>query len=632
MCGIAGFAESRHGHPIDRHILERMTRAIAHRGPNDEGFFVEDGVCLGHRRLSIIDLGGGHQPITNEDGSIVVVFNGEIYNYRKLKTELESKGHVFQTRSDTEVLVHLWEDLGEAFPARLEGMFAIAIWDKIKRTLFLARDRMGKKPLFYGQFGNELVFGSELRAMLAHPAVPHDFDREALYRYLTLDYVPTPFSMIRGVRKVAPGGSVVFANGETRTGRYHDIEWSPESALVIGRDEASDLVWRTLVDTTKDRLESEVPLGVFLSGGLDSTAVLAAMAQVRDPATIDTFTIGFSDPSYDESDHARLVADHFGTRHHEKILHQDEAADLVRDIAGIADEPLADYSILPTYLLSRFAKQYVTVALSGDGGDELFYGYETFKHDAMARMVHAVSPRGFRSRLYPWLVGLLPTGDRDMSLDYKADRFVRGLRYGRFDRHFAWVGGTDPAVARQLLRPILGDSTIADGGAWFPDVTSYLPHCRNWPDFKTLSYLYTRLYMQDGVLAKVDRASMAVALEVRSPLLDARMVDLAFALPVEHSLSGGTSKAVMRRMLARKVPESILKRPKKGFGIPLAQWLRDDIRPLVNEYLGPEKIRRDGIFDPKLVEGLIGDHMSGRHNRRKEIFAMLVFELWRARL
>ena len=613
---------------VDDEILRRMTRLLTHRGPDEEGFWAGSGAFLGHRRLSIIDLEGGQQPLSNEDGSIRVAFNGEIYNHHELRGELIEKGHEFSTRSDTEVLVHLWEEHAEAMLGRLNGMFALALWDARDRTILLARDRMGKKPLFWGAFHGELVFASEMRAMLAHPDVPRKVDPSSLYRYLTLDYVPTPRSILKGVRKVQAGGYVLFREGHAIEDRYTDIR-IPTRPLDLTSSQASDKVWDTLVRTTGARLESEVPLGVFLSGGLDSTAVVAAMAEHRSGHEISTFTIGFDDPSYDESGPARTVASHFGTNHHERVLTGNDALDLVRDCSAIADEPLGDYSLIPTFLLSRFAREKVTVVLSGDGGDELFYGYPTFSAHRAATLIARVLPAPARERWLPWLVSLMPVRDRDWSLDYRLKRFVRGLKYGPFERHFAWIGGLDPALAREVMHPDLVESlgeTIA-----YPDCRERLDHCEGWPDGKILSYLYARLFLQDGVLVKADRASMSNGLEVRSPFLDPEMISLAFALPAELSLVRGETKVLLRQAMKGRVPAEIAARPKKGFGMPLARWLRTDLRPLLDEMLAPDRLAAEGFFSPEAVTAMKEEHLSGRANLRKELYNLLVFELWLSR-
>ena len=629
MCGITGFIRRDVPDRVDAEVLRRMTRALAHRGPDDEGYWSQGGAFLGHRRLSIIDVAGGRQPLTSEDGRVVVVLNGEIYNHHDLRRDLLARGHTFRTRSDTEVLVHLWEDEREGMVGRLNGMFAIALWDSRDRTLLLARDRMGKKPLFWGMFGGEVVFGSELRALLQHPAVPRDVDPSALYRYLTLDYVPTPSSILKGVHKVEAGGYVLWSEGVAREGRFTDLRVPPQP-MRVRAPEAAAMVWDTLCQATRRRLESEVPLGVFLSGGLDSTAVVAAMAAEVPPSQIHTFTIGFDDPSFDESGPARAVARHFGTDHHERTLDGDEALRLVGDVAGLADEPLADPSILPTHLLAKFARGDVTVALSGDGGDELFFGYPTFRADWAGQQGARMLPRSVRARWLPWMASLLPVSDRNWSLPFTLERFVRGLRFGRYERHFAWIGGFAPEDALAVLSPDVAAGTGA-ASAWYPDCDAHLRACEGWPPLRTLAYLYCKMYLGDGVLAKVDRASMAVGLEVRSPFLDAEMVRLAFALPPGLSLSGGTTKALLRRMLATRVPASIVRRPKKGFGVPMARWLRNELRPLVLEHLAPRKVAREGFFRPEVVSRIVGEHLAGRADWRKELYSLLVFELWLSR-
>lgn len=628
MCGIAGFVRQHGGEAIDDRILDRMASTLAHRGPDDAGTWSGDGAYLGHRRLSIIDVAGGRQPLFSEDGRVVVVVNGEIYNHHDLRDDLRSRGHRFATRSDGEVLVHLWEDEGVAMLPRLQGMFAFALWDARDRTLLLARDRMGKKPLFWGMFGGEAVFGSGVRALLAHPEVPRRIDRDALYRYLTMDFVPAPRTMLAGIRKVMPGGYVIVREGRATEGRYHDLLHAPRPPVGNESDAAAG-IWETLVASTRRRLESEVPLGVFLSGGLDSTAVLAAMAQDRDPATIRTFTIGFDDPSYDESEPARAVARHLGTDHHERILDGTQAIQGVRSVAELADDPLADASLIPTHLLSRFAREHVTVALSGDGGDELFYGYPTFLADGPGRLAAAVLPRRVRERLLPLAASWLPASERNMSLRFQVERFARGLRHERFHRHFAWLGSFAPDAALSLMVPDAAVEPRRDDP--FPDVDAWAASCAGWPAMTTLSALYARLYMADGVLVKVDRASMGVALEVRSPFLDTQMVDLALSLPASWSLHGRTTKALVRRMLRGRVPDRILDRPKKGFGIPLARWLRTDLKPLLLEHLSGPRLAREGLIRPQAVASLVEAHLSGRSDHRKELYNLLVLELWLSR-
>ncbi len=618
------------GSPDDDRTLSRMTDSLAHRGPDDDGRWIGQGAFLGHRRLSIIDVSGGRQPMTSEDGSIVLVANGEIYNHHELRRLLESRGHTLSTRSDCEVLVHLWEDEGPAMLSRVDGMFACAIWDSRRRTIMLARDRMGKKPLYWASPGRSLVFGSELRAVLAHPDIARRIDLESLYRFLTLDYVPTPYSIIEGVHKVQPGGWVLFGPDGISEGRFHDLRISGDLAD-IDPDTAGRMIWDSLVRATGRRLESEVPLGLFLSGGLDSSAVLAAMAEHISPDRISTFTIGFSDPSFDESGPARAIAGHFGTRHHEKILSGTEALELIGETPEIADEPLADYSILPTALLARFARQHITVALSGDGGDELFYGYDTFRADRWARIACAMLPGRAAGGILPALASLMPVSDRNMGLDYKVARMVRGLKYGRYERHLAWTGAFDPAAVNGdagILAPDVSRAVSRFVADPYPDAARVLAGTDGMDPMKRLSILYTRLYLLDGVLVKMDRASMNTALEVRCPFLDTSFFELALTLPAALNLRNGTTKHLMRRVLRDRLPAGIPSLPKKGFGVPMASWLRGELRPLLEQHLSPERLARQGLFRPAAVRRLIDAHMSMKANCRKELFNLLIFQLW----
>lgn len=625
MCGIAGFVKRGPSEAVDREILKRMVQSLAHRGPDDEGYLIDGGAHLGHRRLSIIDVEGGRQPIANEDGQIWVVLNGEIYNYRTLREELLSRGHLFKTRSDTEVLVHLYEDEGPQMLSKLKGMFAFALWDARKKTLLLARDRMGKKPLYYGIFNGEAVFASELRALLKHPSVPKEVDPDALYRFLTLDYVPTPFSILRGVRKVRPGGYCLVCDGKVSEGLYYDIP-VPERPNLLSEREALAQFWKVLVSATGRRLESEVPLGVFLSGGLDSTLVLLAMAEHMPASEISTFTIGFDEPSFDESPFAEAVARHLGTKHHVERLSSSDCLAIFEEYGSIADEPLGDYSLIPTTLLCRFARNAITVALSGDGGDELFYGYPTFAAHGLAQRLGLFFRSHYLHRLACRLFDLIPPSDRDWSLEYRLKRFWRGLPYKPLERHFAWIGGMEPPLARRILAKDLQKAlSVAED---YPDVLERAEKLSNIKDLRLLAYLYARLYLLDGVLVKVDRASMSVGLEVRSPFLDEEMVSFAFSLPPGLSLRRGNTKFLLRRALENRIPKVITRRPKKGFGVPLAKWLREDLRGYMLSLLSQKRLEKEGYFNPLEVQKVVEAHLSGRANMRKELFNLMAFEAW----
>jgi asparagine synthase (glutamine-hydrolysing) len=598
-----------------------MTRTLAHRGPDDEGYFDGPRAWLGHRRLSIIDLSTGHQPLFSADGSVVVVFNGEIYNYLELRAELLALGHTFLTQSDTEVLTAAYRQWGVSMLARLNGMFAFALWEPATQKLLLARDRMGKKPLYLAKWHQGLAFASELKALLCHPGVKRDIDLASLQRYLLCDAVPAPGSILQGVGKLPAGGYLQWEAGRVvHEGTYWDLSF-PEP-LQISPRELEQETWRRLRQAVGLRLRSDVPLGVFLSGGIDSSAVLAAMSELVDPSTISTFSIGFRDPSFDESSHARKVAAHFGTQHHEKTL---EPSDLTQDlpqILGALDEPLADPSLLPTLALCKFARQQVKVALSGDGGDELWLGYPTFGAQRLSAALGHLPTALLRA--LPLAANALPVSTKNWSADYRAKRFAAGLQYPNLLQHFVWIGSFAPAAQRALFAADLR----AELASPFDFIEAHRERGRFRSDYDALAYLYAKVYLGDCVLVKVDRASMAHALEVRSPLLDVNFVEFVAQLPTHLKLHRGTSKVLLRRALQAKLPPEILARPKKGFGIPIAEWFKGPLREFIHDLLSPSRIQRDGLFDAGAVAGLLRGHMEGTADYRKELWSLAMFHLW----
>ncbi len=630
MCGIAGFVtvDASAAPAGARRVLERMTRSLRHRGPDDEGFHVEPGCWLGHRRLSIIDLDSGHQPLYGPDGNVCAVLNGEIYNYVELRDELVAAGHAFSTRTDTEVLVHGWRHWGSrGLLERLDGMFALALWDARTRRLVLARDRLAKKPLYVAVRPHGLAFASELKALFEHPWVQRCVDARALRRYLFYGFVPTPHAIAPGVRKLTGGAFLEWRAGDELV---EERFWQPSfiPTLEGTLDETAAQWWSLFRRAVQLRLRSDVPLGVFLSGGIDSTAVVAAMAELTDAASIHTFSIAFEDRTFDESSHARTVARHFGTRHRERTLRPDDLLAMLDGILLAADEPLADGSIVPTYLLSGFAREHVTVALGGDGGDELFLGYPTFVAHGLARAYRLLPDPIHRHVVLP-LVDRLPVSTANLSLDYRARRFVRGRDYDPLTRHFAWIGALDLAAQRRLLRPAIREAapdTDVTG-----DVRAIADTTPARDDYDLLSALYMRLYLGDGVLVKVDRASMAHALEVRAPFLDVDVVDYSLRLPRRFKLRAGRTKVLLRHVLRGRVPRSIVERPKKGFGMPIAAWLRGPLREWAERLLDAERIAAGGFFDPAEVQRLLQEHVAGKANHRTALWALLVFELWRER-
>jgi len=622
MCGICGFCFSDE-RPVDQGVLKRMTATLRHRGPDDEGYYTDAGIALGHRRLSIIDLETGKQPIHNEDETIYVVFNGEIYNFPDLKKELEGKGHSFYTRTDTEVLVHLYEEMGERCLERLNGMFAFAIWDREKRKLFLARDRIGIKPLYYSCNGNGMAFASEPKALVQLPWIEGRLDLQGLSHYLSYDFIPAPYSIYKKIRKIPPGYQVVYQGGDLRCEKYWDLDLSDRFSGNLDEREICDLIWGEFCRGVKMRLISDVPLGVLLSGGIDSTSVLAAL-RYEGVDDIKTFSIGFDDPSFDESRYFRRAASFFETDHHEEVLAPHKLIEIIPEVASILDEPLADASIMPTYLLSRFTKNHVKVALGGDGGDELFAGYPTYQAYLLSRYYERF-PRVIRS-LAKAMAKRLPVSFDNMSFDFRAKKFIEGIAYPPVERNYIWLGTFSPDMRGKLvtngIREAWGDFNS------FHVLYDYLNGKTFSSELGKLLYLDTKLYLQEGVLAKVDRASMAHGLEVRVPFLDHHFVELITGLPERLKLKGLTTKYIWKKAIKARIPDEITKRGKKGFGIPIGKWFHGELKELILELFSGGRLKRQGIFNPSVVQGLVNDHLAHRVDNRKKLWNLLIFQLW----
>ena len=627
MCGICGVAGATDG----AGLVRRMCAAMTHRGPDDEGFLDVDGVSLGMRRLSIIDLEGGHQPIHNEDESIFVVQNGEIYNHLELREELVKSGHSFYTLSDTEVLAHAYEEWGEEMVGRLNGMFAIALLDRRRGRLFLARDRMGIKPLHYAVDGRRLVFASELRAMLTDAALRRDVDLASLDHYLAMEYVPSPGSIIQGIRKL-PGAHTltwVLDGGTHHIRRY----WSPD--LGAGEhdgprrslDEEVEDLRRVLRESVRKELISDVPLGVFLSGGIDSSAVAAMMAQLAS-GKVNSFSVGFAEKSFDESRYARQVAKHLGTEHRELTLEPQMLLDLIPRLPDLLDEPLGDASFIPTHLLSVFTRRHVKVALGGDGGDELFAGYPTMQAHRLAGFYNR-APHLLRSRLVPAVIGRLPVSRNNLSVDFRAKRFVSGAAHAVADRHQRWMGSFAPEERNELLSADVR-SQLAANGKHDPTVAA-LEGMRLADPLNQVLLMDMRLYLENDILVKLDRASMMASLEGRVPLLNNDFVEHVTRLPLDLKLRGMRSKFLFKRALRGLLPDNILKRPKKGFGIPVAEWFRGPLKDQMLEVLSPSRIAQEGLFDPRATNAIINDHLQGKRDNRKQLWTLFVFELWHQR-
>jgi asparagine synthase (glutamine-hydrolysing) len=613
VCGICGYVAERGG--PSREELERMNDTMRLRGPDDRGIWLGEGVGLGHRRLSIIDLSpDGRQPMGNEDGTVQVVFNGEIYNFGELRGELEARGHRFRSRTDTEVIPHAYEEWGDLFARRLRGMFAIGLWDDRRRRLLLVRDRLGKKPLYHGGSPGCFLFASELKPFTAWPGFTRELDPEALAAYLAFGYVPAPLAIWRGVRKLPAAHLLVREGGAERLLRY----WDPlETALAprpaVTAEEAADLVEDALEDAVRLRLVSDVPLGAFLSGGIDSSLVVATMARLcGDP--VRTFTIGYWERSHDESAWAGRIAAHLGTRHTSLTVEPREALELIPHLPEVYDEPFGDASAIPTCLVSRLARREVTVALSGDGGDELFGGYPRYRWFSRARPL-AVLPPSLRRLLAP-LVALLPHPKAAKAASWLAFRDPLEL-------YFGLVG----IWRRGALHGLLGRDYSYDG----LDFRGMFDAAASLPPLERLMLTDLVSYLPEDILTKVDRASMAHSLEARAPLLDHRLVELALSLPLEIRRGRGEGKLLLRTLLARRLPPELFRRPKMGFGVPLHRWFRGELRDLLRHYLEPDRLRREGLFDPALVGRMVGEHLEGRADHQYTLWVLLSFALWRER-
>jgi asparagine synthase (glutamine-hydrolysing) len=623
MCGIAGMfgPEGSMNAEHRREVIAQMCRVIEHRGPDDEGFHIDGGLAIGMRRLSIIDLFTGRQPISNEDGSIWIVFNGEIYNFKELRDDLIRRGHTFETGTDTEVIVHLYEDEGERCVERLRGMFAFAIWDKRERTLFIARDRVGVKPLHYCVAGETLVFASEIKSILQHPAVTREVNLEAISDFLTFGYVPDPASAFRGIFKLEPGHTLTFKDGRLDTKRYWDFEYrqgGTDGADEPARDETyyTERIRDLIAESVRLRLVSDVPLGAFLSGGIDSSTVVAMMAREMD-RPVKTFSIGFTESSFDELHYARITARHFNTEHHEFIVTPD-VCKLVDEIIWHHDEPFADVSSIPTYIVSKMAREHVTVVLSGDGGDELFGGYDRYLVDrkrAMFGHIPGFLRRNFMLRASRAIPRAMYGKNflRNTALDSDA-RYVDSISYFDEDskRHLlsrevrGWLNGRDSSCEFRRLLAV-------------PQSLERLDH---------LLYLDSKTYLPGDILTKVDRMSMAHSIEAREPLLDHKLIEFVQTIPASLKLRGSVGKHILKSAVRGLIPDEIISRPKQGFGVPIRRWFNNELRELLYDTLTDARTRQRGYFNQSVVEEILDEHRRDRRDNSTHLWGLLTLELW----
>jgi len=632
MCGICGIISYSPEHRVTDALLESMTRVLAHRGPDDEGrhlaeFRDEAGqgqIGLGFRRLSIIDLAGGHQPMANEDETIWVAFNGEIYNFQELRPDLEAAGHRFQTRSDTEVLLHLYEEHDLECLDRLRGMFAFAIWDGPKRRLFLARDRLGQKPLVYFHDAQRFAFASELKSLLQIPDVPRVVSPEAIHHYLTYQYVPHPLSILEGFRKLPPAHYALVTNHQCEIRRY----WTPDfgSKLNVSEARLADDLRGVLEEATQLRLISDVPLGAFLSGGIDSSIVVGLMSKLMDEP-VKTFSIGFEEAKYDETHYAKIVSQHFGTDHRELIVRPD-AVEILPKLVWHYDEPFADSSAIPTFYVSQMTAEHVKVTLTGDAGDETFAGYPRYRATRLGQWFDRL-PRFLRDSLAGAIWEQLPASVEAKTWRRRAKRLFMALNMPAADRYARWIAIFDDVRKAKLYTSrfsaeIAGHPSDAILKKWYAECSD--------PDFVgRTTFVDLMTYLPDDLLVKVDIASMAHSLEARSPFLDHKLVELSGAIAIRHKLRGFRSKHLLKRTFADLLPREIVKRPKMGFGVPIAEWFRNELSGYVREVLlDPRAIDR-GYFRPEIVGTLIDEHVERRYDHGYRLWALLMLELWHGR-
>ncbi len=621
MCGITGFV-NRDGRAADRELLEAMNFAIIHRGPDEDGFFIHDNVGLAMRRLSIIDLASGQQPIFNADRTKCIIFNGEIYNYQELREGLIARGHNLFTKSDTEAVLRLYEESGPGSLQQLRGMFAFAIWDDVEKTLFLARDRIGKKPLLYSKQPNgDLIFGSEFQALLKHPSVSRDVDYDAIDSYFTYLCVPAPQTAFKAIRKLEPGHWLRWKNGEIETQRY----WLPDFSkkIKISEEEAIEETTRLVREATKLRMISEVPLGAFLSGGVDSSVVVALMAQ-ESSAPVKTFSIGFEEEDFSELKYAKRVAEHVGAEYNEFIV-RPHAVDVLPTLVEHYGEPYADQSAVPTYYVAKETRQHVTVALNGDGGDESFGGYE--RYAAMrAAEIYQRFPASLRKIFVETPLGMLPSSELRRTRIRDAQRFIRAANLPRSERYYYWMSGIKDSMKNELYTEEFKQTRNGNTPFHFIDQWYKRANGSGMLDSTLLADQMT--YLPNDLLVKVDIASMANSLEARSPFLDHKVIEFAASLPENFKMRGFQPKYLLKKVAARLVPRSVVYRPKMGFGVPVGKWFRGEMKDFVHSVLLSETALKRGLTEPAVVARWIDEHETATVDHTFQIWGLLMLELW----
>ncbi len=621
MCGICGIYGLE-----DKSLLQRMSNMLSHRGPDDEGYYYDQDVMLGMRRLKVIDLETGNQPIYNEDRSIVVVYNGEIYNFREIRKDLEKKNHTFSTNSDTESIVHLYEEYGDACVNQIRGMFAFALWDSKRKRLILARDRVGIKPLYYYSKGGAFAFASEIKSLLIHPGISKEINFKALHNYLTFLYVPGPETIFKNVMKLLPGHILIFENGKPVTKQYWDItggDYDFRGLEKRSENELSEQMFELLHESIEKHMISDVSLGVFLSGGTDSASIVAIASEMS-AKPVKTFSIGFDDAYYNELDNAKLVAERYGTDHHEFVVAPPDM-DFIEEIIGSFDEPFADSSAIPTYFVSKCAREHVTVALSGDGGDEIFGGYGNYKADKICHYYRKL-PGLFRDDLIPFFINGLQEKEDPFSANQQLKKLLKMSRMSPESGHVFWLSVfnndlKDKLYKTDLLRNLLVHDSLDRYQEYFDRF--------NGNDFLN-KYIKAdiKTVLPDDYLTKVDRMSMMNSLEVRVPFLDHKLLEFGAAMPGKYKLNGFTSKYLLKKIMKNRLPDAIVNGKKKGFSVPLSKWFKQDFSVLIEKYLSEEVVSKRGYFNYDTIAMLSKEHKSGKQDNSKFLWTLICFEIW----
>lgn len=632
MCGIVGFTNFSQDSFNNIEVLEAMNNSIEHRGPDEAGIYSQDEIFLGHRRLSIVDLSSGKQPMKSSDGNLTIVFNGEIYNYKELQEELKKDGFKFETDSDTEVILNLYRKYHLDFVKHLNGMFAFAIWDKNDENLIMARDRMGEKPLFYQINKHDVIFASELKALVKHPAANKQISKEGLNKFLTYEYIPSPYTILDNVWKLEAGQMIVVKKDSVKKHFYWqypsidfiDGEVNSDKKQIIS--ELDDL----LRDSIRMRLQADVPVGVLLSGGIDSSLVTAIASQVKtSKEKIKSFSIYFDEKSYDESAHIKRIVNNFDLDHHSQLVRSADMLEIIPKLGSIMDEPMADPSIVPTYYLSKMTSSKVKTVLGGDGADELFAGYPTYTANKLVN-IYNIIPFELRTpltKLIKFAQGsVLPVSGKNIALDFKLKQFFRGTGIASEIRFFRWMGGFLDIEKKDILSDKFRTSIL--GQLTYEDINRYLSRVNINSELNRLLYLSQKLYLADDILVKTDRAAMQNSLEIRAPFLDHRLVEYAAGLHERFKLRRFSQKYILKKLSEKYLPKENIYRPKKGFGVPITQWLKDDLKEPMLDLLSKDRLDRQGIFNYDGVKDVIDDHIEGKTNNRKQLWSLMSLQLW----